>query len=103
MLAGILSGSKSYGAETLTVAWAHPEDAGDPKEQTTRYNHDPSWADEIAEFADAVRSGSAIVNGSSLEALKTMEMVYRIYCADPQWKARWGLTDQVPRNPGEPA
>lgn len=104
VLSGILSGSKSYGAETLTVAWAHPQDAGDPKEQTTRYNHDPSWADEIAEFADAVRSGAPIANGSSLEALKTMEMVYRIYCADPQWKARWGLTDRIPgRIPGEPA
>ena len=95
VLAGILSGSKSYGAETLTVAWAHPDDAGDPKEQTTRYNHDPSWADEIAEFAEAVRGGRPILNGSSLEAFKTMEMVYRIYCADPAWKARWNLTDTV--------
>jgi len=96
VLAGILSGSKSYGAETLTVAWAHPDDAGDPKEQTTRYNHDPSWADEIAEFAEAVTAARPIVNGSSREAFKTMEMVYRIYCADPEWKARWGLSDSLP-------
>ncbi|MDO8607441.1 MAG: Gfo/Idh/MocA family oxidoreductase [Phaeospirillum sp.] len=96
VLAGILSGSKSYGAETLTVAWALPDDGGDPKEQTTRYNHDPSWEDEVAEFAGAVKEAKPIVNGSSLEAFKTMEMVYRIYCADPAWKARWGLTDTVP-------
>ena len=96
ILSGILSGSKSYGAETLTVVWAHPEDAGDPKEQTTRYNQDPSWADEIAEFAACVRSGQPVRHGSSREALKTMEMVYRIYCADPAWKARWGLDDQIP-------
>jgi len=44
ILGGILSGSKSYGAETLTVVSANPEnDRGDPKEVTTRYNTDPSW------------------------------------------------------------
>jgi predicted dehydrogenase len=95
-LAGILTGSKSYGAETLTVTWANPNDGGDPKEQTTRYNSDPSWADEVAEFTEAVLTGKPIVNGSSDEALKTMEMVYRIYCADSGWRDRWQLSDQVP-------
>jgi len=91
ILSGILSGSKSYGAETLTVAWAADDDVGDPKEQTTRYNQDNSWRDEIAEFADAILDGGPIVNGSSAEALLTMEMVYRIYRADPEWCARWDL------------
>lgn len=93
ILSGILSGSKSYGAETLTVVWAGEDDQGDPKEQTTRYNRDPSWQDEIAEFADAVLRDGPILAGSSDDAMKTMELVYRIYCADPQWKARWNLTD----------
>ena len=96
ILSGILSGSKSYGAETLTVVWAHADDAGDPKEQTIRYNSDSSWNDEVAEFAEAVLNDTPIVNGSSDEALKTMELVYRIYCADPEWKARWALTDGAP-------
>ncbi|CAA7621796.1 Gfo/Idh/MocA family protein [Magnetospirillum sp. UT-4] len=95
-LSGILSGSKSYGAETLTVAWASPDDGGDPKEQTTRYNRDPSWEDEVAEFADAVLNGGAIACGSSDDALRTMELVYRIYCADPEWKARWDLDSKIP-------
>jgi len=43
-----------------------------------------------------VKTAKPIVNGSSREAFKTMEMVYRIYCADPAWKARWGLSDSVP-------
>ncbi|CUW38040.1 Putative dehydrogenase and related protein [Magnetospirillum sp. XM-1] len=94
ILSGILSGSKSYGAETLSVVWADDEDNGDPKEQTTRYNRDPSWADEIAEFADAVLRGGAIAAGSSNDALETMRLVYRIYCADPEWKSRWGLSDE---------
>ncbi len=97
-LSGILSGSKSYGAENLTVAWAGDDDQGDPKEQSTRYNHDPSWADEIAEFADAIRHDRAIENGSSEDALRTMELVYRIYCADPDWKAHWNLSDTVPED-----
>jgi predicted dehydrogenase len=96
ILSGILSGTKSYGAETLTVVWAGEDDQGDPREQTTRYNDDPSWADEIAEFADAILRDGRIVAGSSADALNTMRLVYRIYCADPQWRARWALDDNVP-------
>ena len=91
-LSGILSGSKSYGAETMTVARKADDDRGDPREETRRYNHDPSWADEIAEFADAILRDKPIDNGSSDDALKTMQLVYRIYCADPDWKARWDLS-----------
>ena len=91
ILSGILSGSKSYGAETLTTVWPSADDKGDPREQTIRYNSDPSWADEIAEFADAVLRDGPIRDGSSEDALRTMETVYRIYQADPEWAARWGL------------
>jgi predicted dehydrogenase len=92
-LAGILSGSKSYGAETLTIARTSGDDMGDPKEETRRYTRDPSWADEVAEFADAVVNGGPITNGSSDDALRTMRLVYRIYCADPDWKRRWKLSE----------
>ena len=90
-LGGILSGSKSYGAETLTIAHIADSDMGDPKEQTTRYDSDTSWSDEVNEFADAVLNNSPIENGSSNDAYKTMELVYKIYCADADWKKRWGL------------
>ncbi len=92
-LAGILSGSKSYGAETLTIAHTSGDDMGDPKEETRRYNHDPSWTDEVAAFAAAILKDRPIDNGSSEDALKTMELVYLIYCADPDWRDRWGLND----------
>ena len=90
-LSGILSGSKSYGEETLAVAWAANSDVGDPKEEITRYDHDPSWEREIAEFADVIFNDTPVISGSVDDALETMRLVYRIYCADPQWKARWGL------------
>ena len=96
ILSGLLTGSKSYGAETMTVARMSPDDQGDPREETVRYNHDPSWADEIATFADSMLEGAPIAHGSSDEALRTMHLVYRIYCADPEWKARWRLSDRFP-------
>ena len=95
VLSGILSGSKSYGAETLTVMRIGKDDRGDPREETTRYNQDSSWADEIEEFATAIIEDKEITNGSADEALKTMQLVYRIYCADSDWKAQWGLSDDV--------
>ncbi|WP_242410698.1 Gfo/Idh/MocA family protein [Magnetospirillum gryphiswaldense] len=93
VLGGILTSSKSYGAETITVSWKTEDDAGDPMERVTRYNLDSSWKEEVGEFAEAVLNGAPIFNGSSDDALKTMELVYRIYCADPQWKERWGLSE----------
>jgi predicted dehydrogenase len=93
VLSGILSSTKSYGAETMTVIWAGENDAGDPREQTTRYNRDNSWRDEVFAFGDAIVSDASITDGSSLEALRTMELVYRIYCADRDWAEQWGLDD----------
>jgi predicted dehydrogenase len=99
VLSGILSGSKSYGSETLTVVRAGEDDSGDPKETTTRYNQDPSWRDEIADFADAVLNDRPVQEGSSLDAYRTMELVYRIYCADPEWRDRWRLSCDLALDP----
>lgn len=96
ILSGILSGSKSYGAETLTIVWAEESDRGNPREQTNRYNVDNSWRDEIADFADCILGDRSVLSGSSIEALKTMHLVYRIYCADDEWRRRWGLDAAIP-------
>ena len=92
-LAGILSGSKSYGAETLTIARTAGDDRGNPEEEIRHYDQDLSWADEVAEFTEAVLNDKSIRNGSSEDALNTMKLVYKIYCADPDWKARWNLVE----------
>jgi predicted dehydrogenase len=92
VLGGILSGSKSYGAETLTVATADPDqDSGDPKEQITRYNRDPSWDEEISCFADAIVNDRPIQGGSSDDAFLTMGLVYKIYHADPAWRNAYDI------------
>jgi predicted dehydrogenase len=94
ILGGILSGTKSYGAETLTVVRADPDnDAGDPKEQTTRYNRDPSWDEEIAAFGEAVILNSQVLSGTSDDALRTMQLVFRIYFADPQWRETFQISN----------
>ncbi len=84
-LSGILTNSRSYGAETITVMFAGENDAGDPKEQTTRYNSDHSWPDEIATFVESIISNKPILGGSSFDAFKTMELVEKIYQADTEW------------------
>jgi predicted dehydrogenase len=92
ILGGILSGSKSYGAETLTVVSANPEnDWGDPKEVTTRYNTDPSWYAEIEEFVDCIINNRKITSGTSDDALQTMKLVYKIYHADKKWQQTYNI------------
>jgi predicted dehydrogenase len=99
ILAGFLTSTRSYGAETITVVYSGENDGGDPREQMTRYNEDHSWKDEVFDFAEAILTNRVIDFGSSLEALKTMELVYRIYCADKEWSSRYNLTAQVPPLP----
>lgn len=92
ILGGILSGSKSYGAETLTIVKAEPEnDSGDPREQTIRYNRDPSWDDEITTFAEAIAKKQPVQSGSSEDALRTMELVFGIYYADQEWRNKFNI------------
>jgi len=92
ILGGILSGTKSYGAETLTVVRADPaNDLGDPMEQVTRYNKDPSWCAEIDEFVNCVINNRKVVNGTSDDALQTMKLVYKIYYSDPSWRKKYDI------------
>ena len=96
ILGGILSGTKSYGAETLTVVKADPEnDFGDPMEQVTRYNKDPSWCAEIDEFIDCIINNKQVVNSTSDDALQTMKLVQKIYYSDPSWRKKYDIP-----NPG---
>lgn len=91
-LSGILSGSKSYGEERLTVV---PRQEGSPTgafaETVTAYLEDNSWRDEINEFADVIVNDTAVINGTSSDALAVMELVYGIYAADAQWRESFDL------------
>ncbi len=93
-LHGLLTGSKSYGEEELTIGRRDEETAtGSSRKETVKYLEDNSWRDEIAEFGDAIRGRGEIQSGSSADALATMQLVYRIYCADPAWKQRYDIAE----------
>jgi predicted dehydrogenase len=87
-LSGILSGSKSYGEEKLLIVGKQEESVnGSLSSTTTQFLEDNSWRDEIAEFAEIILNDKAVIQGNSYDALKTMELVYKIYDADPSWKS----------------
>lgn len=90
-LRGILSGSKSYGEEKLIIGGRDESDTGTAREETLTYLEDNSWRDEINEFADAIVNGSAIHNGTSVDALGTMKLVYRIYYSDSEWREAYNI------------
>jgi predicted dehydrogenase len=88
---GILSSSRSYGDETITVAHRRFDRAtatGKPREEIIYFDSDPSWELEVAEFVDAICDGAPIVYGTSEDALAAMRLVYRIYESDESWRYR---------------
>ena len=90
-LAGLLTSTKSYGAETITIAYASEDTNGDPVEKTIHYNKDDSWHNEIYKFINDIKEDNNIEWGSSFEAKKTMELVYNIYNADKEWSTKYKL------------
>ena len=94
ILRGILTGSKSYGQETMTVITANPDrDNGDPKEEIRQFTNDLSWTAEIDSFANVVINDIPIESGSSRDAFNTMKLVHKIYYADPQWRSKFSIPD----------
>jgi len=85
-LSGILSGSKSYGSETLKVIErAEGDGSGAQEDKTYTFLNDNSWKDEIDEFAECILNDTPIINGTVNEALKVMEMIFSIYKSDKTW------------------
>ena len=83
---GILSSTRTYGRETLKIARCLFDDKGyplpNPQEHMTYYDDDHSWMDEIEEFVECIAEDKVIVNGGIDDAVKTMELVHRIYNED---------------------
>lgn len=94
-LRGILSGSKSYGQETLVVGKRDESDMGTQRQETLTYLQDNSWKREIIEFADAILNKNPIPSGNSRDALEVMKTVFRIYHADESWRNAYQTADPV--------
>jgi len=83
---GILSSTRTYGREVLKTARCVYEGNGyplpNPQENMTYYDNDNSWNDEIDDFVDCIIGDKIISNGGVEDAVKTMDLVHRIYRAD---------------------
>lgn len=82
-VSGLLSKTGSYGRETLVVGRrpANQERSalGNPREEITYYDTDPSWGIQVDQFVRCIRTGSAITESGSLEALRVMEIIDAVY------------------------
>lgn len=83
---GMPSSSRSYRDEWIIEAPKHKGYAiGNPPEQSTFCNTDPSWEKELAEFVYCIKTGRPVENGSSRDAYETMKLVFGIYQADDKY------------------
>ncbi len=82
-VSGLLSKTSSYGRETLLVGRrpvpGERAAVGNPREETTYYDVDPSWDTEVSHFVACIRAGTPPQQGTSLDALRVMEIVDRVY------------------------
>ncbi len=86
---GMPSTSRSYRDEWIIEGRRHRGFAiGNPPEQSTFCNTDPSWEMELAEFVDCIRTGRPVQNGSSRDAYETMRLVFGIYDADDGFRRK---------------
>lgn len=94
ILKGILSGTRSYGNESLTIARKtyHNENLGNPQEEIYFFDEDFSWEREIDEFVHCVKNDLPVQVGKSSDALRVMNLTYDIYKADQSWWENNGST-----------
>lgn len=87
---GILSSTRSYGEETITVARNRFDEGfavGKPREEVVYFDSDPSWELEIRDFVDSCLTGAPVQCGTSEDAWRVMKLVYAIYESDESFLA----------------
>lgn len=88
VVSGLLSKTGSYGRETLVVGKRQFEDEsfalGNPREEITYFDRDLSWYSEVDDFVRCISEDAPVVNSSSEDALRIMELIDRIYHDDPK-------------------
>jgi predicted dehydrogenase len=90
---GMPSGTRSYRDEWVIEGRKHRGFAvGNPPEQATFCNTDPSWQAELAEFVDCIRRRQPVRHGTSKDAYEAMRLVFGIYDADERFSQRRSVT-----------
>ncbi|MCL4705865.1 Gfo/Idh/MocA family oxidoreductase [bacterium] len=92
---GMPSSSRSYRDEWIIQGRKHLGYAiGNPPEEATFCNTDPSWQLELEEFVKCIRTGEPVRYGTSRDAYETMRLVFGIYEADESFKQKQALKQQ---------
>ncbi len=84
ILSGILSGTKSYGQEKITII-PKPSIKKNQKKRIFQFYKDSSWKEEIDEFAKIINKNMKVETGSYQDALNVMRMIDKIYISDVEW------------------
>lgn len=94
-VSGLLSKTGSYGRETLLIGRrpmrGETVALGNPREEMTYYDADPSWDVQVGHFVDCIRQDTQVGDSTSLDALRVMEIVERVYRL-PQHAGHLGRT-----------
>jgi predicted dehydrogenase len=86
---GMPSSTRSYRDEWIIQGRRHTGCAiGNPPEQRTFCNTDPSWDLELQEFVNCIQTGAPVRYGTARDAYETMRLVFGIYAADPTFRTR---------------
>ena len=80
---GLLSKTGSYGREQIIIGKRQFEDEtaaiGNPTEEVTYFDRDLSWNLEVEEFVKCIDNNTAVINSSSEDALRVMEIIDKAY------------------------
>jgi len=90
-LDGILSSSGSYSPEIIDLLSL--DDDGNHVTSRKEFKEDYSWKREVDEFVRCINNNESVSDGSSLEALRTMKIISKIYDADPVWPHKLNEND----------
>ena len=77
---GILSGSKTYGRESITIMMNSKKREGNKTKYT--FTKDNSWKEEVDEFANIISNNLKVEIGNIRDAIDVMKMINRIYKND---------------------
>ena len=83
-LNGILSGTKSYGRESITVVSKKNVEKNE-KGKKLFFNKDNSWKEEVDEFARLIFYKKKKYTGNIYEAENVMRTIDKIYSSDKRW------------------
>ena len=78
-LSGILTNSKSYGAEKIIIYKRDKNNQGVPREITHTFINDNSWRLEIEDFVESIINDKPVKAGGVKDAYKTLKLVFDIY------------------------